>query len=141
VLKKVPERTTLIGRVRKDSVFFHPPQVQPSHGRKRKYGPRCPTPEELLKDDQRPWQRVQAYAAGKRHQFEVKTLSPVYTQMDKAQTPLRLVVIKPVRYRLSKNPNGSTRAGLPHLHRPESAPGKGAAILFMAVGHRSEFSG
>jgi hypothetical protein len=102
VLKEVPERTTLIGRVRKDSVFFHPPQVQPSHGRKRKYGPRCPTPEELLKDDQRPWQRVQAYAAGKRHQFEVKTLSPVYTQMDKAQTPLRLVVIKPVGYRLSK---------------------------------------
>jgi hypothetical protein len=102
VLGQVPERTTLIGRVRKDSAFFHPPQEQPSHGRKRKYGLRTPTPEELLHHEQIPWQEVQAYASGKRHQFEVKTLSPIYSQMDKAQQPLRLIVIKPVRYRLSK---------------------------------------
>lgn len=102
VLAEVPERTTLIGRVRKDSAFFHPPQTQPAKGRKRKYGQRCPTPEELLKDEQTPWQKVAAYAAGQRHEFELKTLSPVYTQMDKGQKPLRVVVIKPVRYRLSK---------------------------------------
>jgi hypothetical protein len=102
VLQQVPERTTLIGRVRKDSVFFHPPQTQPAHGRKRKYGQRCPTPEELLKDESVPWQKVQAFAAGKRHEFEVKTLDPIYTQMDKAKKPLRLVVVKPVRYRLTK---------------------------------------
>jgi hypothetical protein len=102
VLQQIPERTTLIGRVRKDSVFFHPPQAQPKHGRKRKYGPRCPTPAQLLQDDQAPGQKVPAYAAGKRHTFEVKTLGPVYSQMDKAQQPLRLVVIKPVRYRLTK---------------------------------------
>lgn len=102
VLKDIPARTTLIGRVRKDSVFYHPPEQQPSHGRKRKYGQRCPTPEALLKDDTVPWQKVKAHAAGKVHEFEVKTLSPVYTQMDKAQKPLRLVVIKPVRYRLTQ---------------------------------------
>nr|WP_272941470.1 transposase [Pedosphaera parvula] len=100
VLKGVPERTTLIGRVRKDSVFFHPPEEQPGHGRKRKYGPRCPTPEELLKDEAVPWQPVEAQAG--RHPFEVKTLAPVYTQMDRAQKPLRLVVVKPVRYHLTK---------------------------------------
>jgi len=102
VLRQVPERTTLIGRVRKDSAFFHPPQRQPDHGRKRKYGQRCPAPQELLKDESVPWEKVTAYAAGKRHEFEIKTLSPVYTAMDKAQKPLRLLVIKPVRYRLTK---------------------------------------
>jgi hypothetical protein len=102
VLQRIPERTTLIGRVRKDSVFYHPPKEQPSHGRKRKYGQRGPTPEQLLKDDSRGWQKVQAYAAGKRYDFEVKTLGPVYSQMDKGAHPLRLVAIKPVRYRLSK---------------------------------------
>lgn len=102
VLREVPQRTTLIGRVRKDSVFFYPPQDQPAHGRKRKYGQRCPTPEELLKDESIPWQKVQAFAVGKRHEFEVKTLGPIYTPMDKAQNSLRLVVVKPVRYRLTK---------------------------------------
>jgi hypothetical protein len=102
VLREIPERTTLIGRVRKDSVFFHPPQEQPAQGRKRKYGLRCPTPLELLKDEQRPWQKVSAYAAGATYTFEVKTLAPVYTQMDKGQKALRLIVIKPVRYHLSK---------------------------------------
>jgi DDE superfamily endonuclease len=102
ILREVPQRTTLIGRVRKDSVFFRPPQNQPTHGRKRKYGQRCPTPQELLKDESIPWQKVQAFAAGKRHEFEVKTLGPIYTQMDKAQNSLRLVVVKPVRYRLTK---------------------------------------
>ena len=102
LLRDFPERTTLIGRVRKDAVFFHPPEQQPSHGRKRKYGQRCPTPEALLKDETVPWQKVKAYAAGKVYEFEIKTLSPVYTPMDKAQKPLRLVVIKPVRYRLSQ---------------------------------------
>lgn len=102
VLRQIPPRTTLIGRVRKDSRFFHPPQEQPQLGRKRKYGARCPTPEELLKDEAVPWQKVEAYAAGQRYTFEVKTLSPVYTAMDKAQKPVRLVVVRPVRYHLTK---------------------------------------
>jgi len=103
VLKEVPQRTTLIGRVRKDSVLFRPPQKQPSRGRKRKYGARCPTPHELLKDEKVPWQKVEAYAAGQRHTFEIKTLAPVYTKMDKAKKPVRLVVVKPVRYHLTKS--------------------------------------
>lgn len=102
VLKEIPQRTTLIGRVRKDSVFFYPPQEQKSLGRKRKYGLRCPTPEELLKNEKVPFQKVNVYYAGKRQTLEVKTLSPVYTQMDKGQKPLRLVVIKGPRYHLTK---------------------------------------
>ena len=102
VLKEIPQRTTLIGRVRKDSVFFHPPQEQKNLGRKRKYGLRCPTPEELLHDERTPFQKVDVYHAGKRQTLEVKTLAPVYTQMDKGQKPLRLLVIKGPRYHLTK---------------------------------------
>lgn len=103
LLKEIPERTTLIGRVRKDARLYYPPQQQqPKLGRKRKYGAPCPTPQELLKDDSLPWQQLQAYAAGQRHTFEIKTLGPVYMAMDKAQRPVRLLVIKPVRYHLTK---------------------------------------
>ena len=102
VLRHVPERTGLIGRVRKDSAFYYPPASQPERGRKRKYGRRCPTPEALLKDPAAPWQTVTAYAAGKTYDFKVKTLGPVYTAMDKGQKPLRLLVIEPVPYRASR---------------------------------------
>jgi hypothetical protein len=102
LLEKLPAQTTIIGRVRKDARFFHPPAEQPVRGRKRKYGAPCPTPEELLKDESRPWQKVKAYAAAQQWTFELKTLGPVRMAMDKAQRPVRLIVIKPVRYRLTK---------------------------------------
>lgn len=58
VLQHIPERTTLIGRVRKDSAFYFPPPEQAPRGRKRKYGPRSPTPQQLLKDPTHPWHTV-----------------------------------------------------------------------------------
>jgi hypothetical protein len=102
VLRQIPERTVLIGRLRKDSVFYHPPESQPKRGRKRKYGRRCPTPEALLKDTLVPWQPVKAFAAGQTYEFKIKTLRPVYSAMDQGQRALRLVVIEPVPYRASK---------------------------------------
>ena len=102
VLRHIPERTTLIGRVRKDAVFHFAPAAQPERGRKRKYGERSPTPEQLLKDETKPWQKVEAYAAGKRYEFKIKTLEAVLSPMDKGKHPLRLVVIEPVPYRNSK---------------------------------------
>ena len=102
VLRHIPERTVLVGRVRKDSAFYYPPASQPERGRKRKYGLRCPTPEALLKDQTVPWQPVRAHAAGQTYEFKLKTLGPVFTAMDKGQQALRLVVIEPVPYRASK---------------------------------------
>jgi len=102
VLRQLPERTVLVGRVRKDSAFYYPPESQPERGRKRKYGRRCPTPEVLLKDPTVPWQTVKAHAAGQTYEFRFKTLSPVYTARDKGQQALRLVVVEPVPYRASK---------------------------------------
>lgn len=103
VLRHIPARTTLIGRVRKDSVFHFAPDAQAERGRRRKYGERCPTPEQLLKDQSHRSETVEAYAAGKRFEFKVKTLGPVFSAMDKGEHPLRLVVVEPVPYRNSKN--------------------------------------
>jgi len=56
VLKGLPERTTLIGRIRKDAKLFHPPshEDQPAVGAKRQYGHQAPTPEQLRQDDSVP---------------------------------------------------------------------------------------
>jgi hypothetical protein len=104
VLKGLPERTTLIGRIRNDAKLFYPPRPedQPVRGAKRQYGRPVPTPEELRKDEGTPWQQVTAFAAGKIHTFRVKTIAPVLWKTSGPQCSLRLVVIAPVGYRLSK---------------------------------------
>lgn len=100
LLKRVPSRTRIIGRLRKDAVLHYLPQAQPEKGRKRKYGPQAPTPEQLLKDESVPWQTVKAYACGKVHEFSIKTLNPVVLRMNGAAMPVQVMVIKPLQYRL-----------------------------------------
>ena len=104
VLKGLPLRTTLIGRVRKDAKLFSPPrdEDQPARGAKRKYGQPTPSPEALRQDDSTPWREVTAFAAGKLHNFRVKTIGPVLWKKAGYDRPLRLVVIAPVSYRLRK---------------------------------------
>jgi hypothetical protein len=104
VLKGLPQRTTLIGRLRKDAKLFFPPrdQEQPARGAKRKYGRRAPTPEALRQDASLPWQEVRAFGAGKIHTFRVKTIGPVLWKKAGYDRPLRLVVIAPVSYRPRK---------------------------------------
>lgn len=104
VLKGLPRRTTLIGRVRKDAKLFFPPrdQDQPARGTKRKYGQPAPTPEALRQDDATPWRTVTAFAAGKLHTFRVKTIAPVLWKKAGYDRPLRLLVIAPIGYRLRK---------------------------------------
>lgn len=104
VLKNLPSRTTLIGRVRKDAKLCAPPRPedQQPRGTTRQYGRPLPTPEQILRDETIPWQEVAAYASGKRHRFRVKTIGPVLWSKAGAQQPLRLVVIAPVGYRLRK---------------------------------------
>jgi len=103
VLRSVPERTVLIGRIRKDAALFMLPQDQPERGRKRKYGAQAPTPEQLLKDETIAFETVKAFACGRSHDFKIKRLGPLLTPMDKGAHPLQLVVIKPLGYRLSNN--------------------------------------
>lgn len=102
LLRQVPEHTVIIGRVRKDAVLHERPQAQRALGRRRKYGARTLTPEQLLGDASRPFQKVQAFAAGQHHQFSLKRLGPVVMRLDRAARPVQIVVIKPLGYRLKK---------------------------------------
>jgi hypothetical protein len=101
-LTRVPERTVIIGRIRKDAVLHAPPEAQPALGRKRKYGQLLPTPEELLRDEQVAFQTVRAFAAGKVHDFQIKHVGPLFMRLDRAARPVQLIVIKPLGYRLKK---------------------------------------
>ena len=94
----------LIGRTRKDIRLYQPakPDANPERvgrGRKATYGPLLPTPEELRQDAATPWDKCSIFAAGKRHELNYKTISPVLWRSAAGTLPLRLIVIRPLRYR------------------------------------------
>lgn len=100
-LRNLPAKTTLIGRIRKDAKLSAKPEAQKPKGRKRIYGRDLPTPEEIREDPAIAWVKVEARAGGKIRKFEVKTIAPVRWRVAGA-IDLRLVVIRPVGYRLRK---------------------------------------
>jgi hypothetical protein len=103
VLKNLPDRTTLIGRARKDTKLYALPNEQPAKGRKRGYGERLPTPEQIRQSDQYPWVQVKAWAVGKEHDFKVKVIKHVLWRSAGEKQQLQLVIIKPLAYRLTKS--------------------------------------
>lgn len=109
VLKNLPPGVVLIGRVRKDARLHYLPEASEGRGRKRVYGDLAPTPEALRQDANQPWQTVPSWAAGKLHDFRVKTLAPLKWRTAGAELTLRLIVIAPLGYRL--------RNGGPLLYR------------------------
>ncbi len=104
VLRHLPERTTVIGRVRKDAKLFAVPGQGCAQGRPRVYGERVQTPEELRQDESVPWQQVQVWAAGKVHAFKVKTMGPVRWK-GAGRQDLLVVAVRPLGYRLKKGSN------------------------------------
>ena len=105
VLKKLPPRTTFIGRIRKDAKLFFPLPVSSAanpSGRPRRYGPPAPTPQQVLQDESIPTQKIRAFAAGQMREFSVKIVKPIYWRKSGADLPVLLMVIKPVGYRLRK---------------------------------------
>lgn len=103
VLKNLPERVTLIGRIRKDTKLYVGPDKQPDVGRKRVYGDRLPTPEQIRQSDLYSWQEVNAWAAGKEHKFNVKVVKNTRWRSAGLKHNLQLVVIRPLGYRLTKS--------------------------------------
>ena len=104
VFKSIPENTVLIGRIRKDANLFEAPEKSDgaSRGRKKYYGEPLPTPEQVRQDESIPWQKVTAFAAGKQHEFDVKTMTPVRWKSGKDRDML-IVVIRPLAYRTCKS--------------------------------------
>jgi len=103
VFRRVPQRTTLIGRIRKDARLFLPPEesTTPRRGRRAYYGAALPTPEQIRQDASIPWTSVAAWAAGTVHSFDVKTVAPIRWH-GTGGADVRLVVIRPLAYRPRK---------------------------------------
>jgi hypothetical protein len=103
VFRNLPHNTVAIGRIRKDAKLFLPPaeETTPRRGRRRWYGSSLPTPEQIRQDASIPWSTVTAFAAGKTHSFEVKTVAPV-RWLGTGAADVRVVVIRPLAYRPRK---------------------------------------
>lgn len=103
VFRSIPDKTAVIGRIRKDAKIFAPPipTAGPARGRTRFYGDRLPTPEQLRQDETIPWKTITAWAAGKIHEFEIKTIDAI-RWIGSGNRDVRLVVIRPLAYRPRK---------------------------------------
>lgn len=88
-----------LARCRKDArLCFAAPA-----GERRKYAQEIFTPEQVRQDSERGWQRVQIYFGGKRRSVKYKEVQAVLWKRGSATRPLRLLVIAPVPYKLSKH--------------------------------------
>ena len=99
VLKKLPENTVFVGRLRSDAKLYHLPSP-PAGGRghRRVYGEPAPTPEQLRQDEAVAWQTIEVWIHGVRRQLRVKSLGPVRWRAAGGQHNLKLVVIAPLNY-------------------------------------------
>lgn len=102
VFRHLPARTAVVGRVRKDAKLYALPAPASGRGRRRIYGAALPTPEQIRQQADFPWQMVEAWAAGRTHQFEVKVVSPV-RWAGAGERDLLLLVIRPLAYRPTKH--------------------------------------
>lgn len=101
VFKHLPGRTRIVGRIRKDAKLYHPAGAHPSTGRRRIYGEQLPTPEQIRQDPDIAWTSVQGFAAGREHSFDVKVVAPLKWRPAGGEQTLRLLIIRPLGYRLS----------------------------------------
>jgi hypothetical protein len=102
-LKNLPGKVTVIGRIRKDTRLHKIPETFNYTGRKKVYGEQIPTPEEIRQSDDFKWQQVKAWAAGREHMFNVKVVKNLRWESAGGKHNLQLVIIRPLRYRLTKN--------------------------------------
>jgi hypothetical protein len=103
VFKNLPQGVSIIGRIRKDSRLHQSKVNVKDTGRKRVYGEQIPTPEQIRQSDAYPWIKVQGWAAGKLHEFNVKVVKNLKWEKAGAKQVLQMVVIRPLSYRLTKN--------------------------------------
>jgi hypothetical protein len=103
VFRDLPHDTTAIGRIRKDARLYAPPEELQSirRGRRSFYGAPLQTPEQIRQDDSIPWIPIRAYGARAFHEFHVKTVDSV-RWLGTGNRTVRVVVIRPLRYRPSK---------------------------------------
>lgn len=103
ILKNLPGNVSLIGRIRKDAKFFYPAKQQSQKGRKKIYGEALPTPEQIRQSDEYSWKKIEAWAVGKKHKFDIKEVKGVLWKKSGKDQKLRIIVIRPLAYRPTKS--------------------------------------
>lgn len=96
-MRTLVERTCIVARARKDAKLCFRAQSA-----KKIYDEKKFTPEEIRQDDSIPWQKVSIYHGGRFREVRFKEVEKVLWQTGTGPNPLRLIVIAPTPYRLTK---------------------------------------
>jgi hypothetical protein len=99
VFTTVIQGVELIARARKDIRLCFRAQDGP----RRFYGLQKLTPEQVRLDDSRPWKATTVFYGGKRRKVEYKEVAGIFWQGGARKRPLRLLVVRPTRYRKRKS--------------------------------------
>jgi hypothetical protein len=99
VFTTVIQGVELIARARKDIRLC----FRAAEGPRRFYGLHQFTPEQVRLDESRPWQATTVFYGGKRRQVEYKQVVGIFWQGGARKRPLRLLVVRPTRYRKKKS--------------------------------------
>ena len=99
VFTNVVQGVELIARARKDIRLC----FRAEDGSRRFYGVQKLTPEQVRLDDSRPWKATTVFYGGKRRKVEYKEVGGILWQGGARKRPLRLLVVRPTRYRKRKS--------------------------------------
>jgi hypothetical protein len=95
VFTAVVQGVELIARARKDIKLCFRAET----GSRRFYGQHKLTPEQVRLDDSRAWKTTKIFYGGKRRKVEYKEVTGIFWQGGARKRPLRLLVVRPTRYR------------------------------------------
>ena len=93
------DRTCVLARARKNARLC----FRAAEGTRKIYEDYKFTPEDIRKDDSKPWEITQIYHGGKWREVRYKEVRNILWQTGTKLQPLRLIVIAPVPYRLTKS--------------------------------------
>ena len=99
VFAKLVRGVELIARARKDIVLCY----RAEQGSRRFYGTTKFTPEQVRQDEAIPWRTTKIFYGGKRRKVDYKEVPEVCWQGGARRRPLRLLVVRPTRYRKRKS--------------------------------------
>jgi hypothetical protein len=139
IFKAPLDRIHLLARCRKDARLCFPAAV----GSRCKYDPHVFTPEQVRQQPERSWTKAKVYLGGKRRLVRYKEVKDVLWKRGAGQRQLRLIVLAPVPYKLSRRSRTNYRQPAYFLTTDLTSPSK---LLLQAcfdrwqieVNHRDE---
>lgn len=91
-------RTHIIARTRKDAALYYRAQ----NNNRRFYGEKF-TPEMIRQDESKPWMTTKIFHGGQWREIKFKEVNKIYWKKGTKRKEMRLIVIAPTPYRLSKS--------------------------------------